>query len=132
MARPGVESQGRGTVDHNEGGRMKRIAISIVGVSPLLQHAFGNHGESDLPGAKGARKTRIVAAADELSPREVADKAAYRNPRGEFILAGTAILRLVREAGANHKLKGTRKSAKFLVPSAVFPVSEDIVITNGD
>jgi hypothetical protein len=111
---------------------MKRLEVKLVGLTPLLQHAFSNGNEIELPGASGRKKTRSVSAADEPTPREAAEKAAYRNARGEFYFPSTCLLRLAREAAANHKIRGTRKSAKYLVPSALFPVGEEVVITNGD
>ncbi len=39
---------------------------------------------------------------------------------------------MIREAGGNHKLKGTRKSAKYVVPAAVLVFDDTVVILNGD
>jgi hypothetical protein len=111
---------------------MKRIRVTIKDLSPLLQHAFGNGEDLTIPGAKGHSKTRQVSAQAEELPREVALKHTYRDKQGHFYFPSSAITRLVREAAANHKLKGTRKSMKYLVPSAVFAVVDEVFITNGD
>jgi len=111
---------------------MKRMRFEIKDLSPMLQHAFGNDGEIDLPGASGHGKTRPVGAAAELTPREVAAKHVYKNKKGQFYFPSAAITRLLREAAASHKIKGSRKSLKFVVPSAVFNVGDEVVITNGD
>ncbi len=112
---------------------MKRITVGIQGVAPLLWHGFGNGGhEIDLPGASKGRKTRMVSAAEEPTPREAVEKVVYRDKAGHFVFPSTAILRMVREAAGNHRVRGTRKSAKYLIPSAVFTVEEVIVIRNGD
>jgi hypothetical protein len=39
---------------------------------------------------------------------------------------------MLREAGSNHKLKGSRKSTKFVVPAAVLVTEEAIPVLNGD
>lgn len=56
----------------------------------------------------------------------------YRDKQGRFYFPGAAIQRLIREAGANHKMKGSRRSTRFLVPSAVLVVQDTITILNGD
>lgn len=111
---------------------MQAITARIVGLSPLMQHAFGNGEEINLPGAAGGTGTRPMAGGVEPTPREVAAQCLYRNKRGEIYLPGTAFLRLLRESAANYKLKGSRKSAKWLIPSAVFILHDEVVVTNGD
>lgn len=66
------------------------------------------------------------------TPREEASKVAYVDQHGHFYLPGAAIARLIREAGGNHKLKGSRRSAKFVVPAAVIVVEDTITLCNGD
>lgn len=39
---------------------------------------------------------------------------------------------MLREAGGNHKMRGSRKSAKFIVPAAVRVTEDAILIRNGD
>ena len=99
------------------------VEVSIRGISALLQHRFSE--DAQLPGT--SRKQLI----EELTPREEATKVVYQNSEG-FYFPGAAIARLLREAGAGHKMKGTRKSAKWLVPAAVIVEQEAITICNGD
>jgi hypothetical protein len=103
---------------------MKTYSITIAGTTPLLQHRFTEESEQD-------RATRKVFVS-RGTPREEADKVAYRNARGQFYLPGAAIARLIREAGGNHKLKGSRRSAKFVVPAAVLVVEDALTLRNGD
>lgn len=105
---------------------------TVVGVSALLANAFGEVGDSDLPGAAGSEKTRAATAADDKTPREVASRKVYRDLEGRLCVPGMAFMRLVREAGGNHKLRGTRRSLKYIVPSAVLCPQELIPLTNGD
>lgn len=103
---------------------MKTIQVSIKGETPLLQHRFGE--EAEQPGA--TRKMLV----ERGTPREEAAKVCYRDAKGEFYFPGAAIGRLLREAGGGHKLKGSRKSAKFVVPAAVLCLDDAIIIRNGD
>lgn len=103
---------------------MKIFKVEIQGITALLQHRFGEQAEE--PGA--ARKVLIQRG----TPREEAEKVVYRNAKGEFYFPGAAIGRLLREAGSGHKLKGTRRSAKYVVPAAVLVMGDEVRILNGD
>ena len=103
---------------------MKTFDVHITGTTPLLQHRFTEASEQD----KATRKVLVASN----TPRAEADKVAYRDPQGRFYFPGAAIARLIREAGGNHKLKGTRKSAKYVVPAAVLVREDAITLLNGD
>jgi hypothetical protein len=104
---------------------MKLVSIQIRGDTPLLQHRFTESAEQS-----GSTRKMLVKYG---TPREEAEKVSYRSPDGKsFYFPGAAIGRLLREAGGNHKLKGSRKSAKFVVPAAVLMMDDAVVITNGD
>jgi hypothetical protein len=105
---------------------MKRYNVRIEGDTPLLQHRFGEAAE-----AESGKSTRRVTLADE-TPRQAAEKAAYKDGEGRFYFPGAAISRLLREAGGAHKQKGSRKSVKFIVPAAVLVLDDAVVIMNGD
>lgn len=105
---------------------MKRFQIHIIGVTALLQHRFGDEAQTE-----AAKQTRRVSIQEE-TPRSAAEKVAYQNAKGEFYFPGAAISRLLREAGGAHKVKGTRKSVKYLVPAAVLVLDDTITIRNGD
>lgn len=103
---------------------MKTFQVSIKGVTPLLQHRFGEEAEQS-----GATRGVLV---NRGTPREEAAKVVYQNKRGEFYFPGTAIGRLLREAGGSHKMKGSRKSAKYIIPAACLVMQDEIAIRNGD
>lgn len=105
-------------------GQMKLISVKIKGVTSLLQHRFNEDAESP-----GSTRTVLVSRG---TPREEAEKVCYRDRQGKFYFPGAAIGRLLGEAGSNHKLKGSRKSAKFVVPAAVLVMDDAITINNGD
>lgn len=103
---------------------MKTFTVSVAGVTPLLQHRFTEESEQD----RATRKVLVCRG----TPREEASKVAYLDGKGQFYLPGAAISRLLREAGGNHKLKGSRRSAKFVVPAAVLVLEDAITLCNGD
>lgn len=113
--------RGEATNQHKS---MKTYIAHIAGTTPLLQHRFTEQNEQE-----AATRKMLVARG---TPREEADKVAYRAGNGHFYLPGAAIARLLREAGSNHKLKGTRRSAKFVVPAAILVVEDAITLLNGE
>jgi hypothetical protein len=103
---------------------MKTVAVTIKGVTPLLQHRFNEQAESN----EATRKALVVRG----TPREEAEAVCYRDKQGKFYFPGTWITSCLAEAGANHKLKGTRRSARFTVPAAVGIIEDAVGLTNGD
>lgn len=99
---------------------MKTYLAVIEGTTPLLQHRFDDAGEMEA----SSRKIHVKAQ----DPREAAEKCAYRNAAGELYIPGAAIARMLREAGASHKQRGSRKSLKFVIPAAVLVCEDQIVL----
>jgi hypothetical protein len=94
---------------------MKTIDVTIQGTTPLLCCRWNESAEQE----KSTRRT----LQEKKLPREEAESYAYKGPDGYgFPLA--AIIRGISEAGSNHKLTGSRKSAKFAVMGSVIPVGE--------
>jgi hypothetical protein len=102
---------------------MKSIEVSITGVTPLLQHRFSEGSEVDAA-------TRTIVQ-NRGTPREQAESVCYRNGT-DFYIPGTWISGAIIEAGGSHKLRGSRKSAKYIVPAAVRVKEIEIPICNGD
>jgi hypothetical protein len=103
---------------------MKTYRVGLQGVTALLIHRFGE--EASLESA-----TRKVIV-DRGTPREQADRVVYRDSTGRFYFPSTCVCRAIAEVGGNHKLRGSRKSARYVVPAAIFIAEEVIVINNGD
>jgi hypothetical protein len=98
---------------------MNSIEVQIRGVSALLVHAFG----LDFENADQARTIVRI----QKTPREQAESVVYRDTE-HFYVPSTWIIGALRDAGANHKLRGSRRSLRFVVPSAVFVMEENITI----
>jgi hypothetical protein len=96
---------------------MIEIELICEGTMPILLHRAT---EEALLG-----KTRTNVAEEAPDPRDIAGRAVYRMPDSkQLALPGSAFGRLVREAGGSHKIKGSRKSLKYVVPAAVVILSE--------
>lgn len=102
---------------------MKTIAIEIRGTTPLLIHRFAEQAEM------GAKTRRIEAT--QRDPRDEARKAAYVANDGTFFFSAFAIPNAMGAVGSNHKVTGTRKTLRFVVPSAVRMATDTVTIMNG-
>jgi hypothetical protein len=103
---------------------MKRVSVEIRGVTPLLIHRFTEESEQSKQSRKTMVQTRI--------PRDEATKCAYIATNGTFYFNAFSIPSAMGNAGSNHKMRGSRKTLRFVVPSAVRVTSDEITILNGD
>jgi len=102
---------------------MKTVQIVVRGTSPLLMDKF--NADVLTP------RTRKVDVQRE-TPQEEAKRQLYVMPDGAFYIPSAAIARLLRDAGANHKQRGSRKSVRHIVPAAVRVDGPYLKLTNGD
>lgn len=95
---------------------LKLIEAWIEGNTSLLQNRAT---EEALSG-----KTRNNTPGNEDDPRTIAERCVYRLDSTQIAVPGGAFARMLREAGSNHKSKGSRKSLKYIVPAAVLVMDE--------
>lgn len=103
---------------------MKTIDVEIRGITPLLIHRFGEDAEIGKP-------TRRVVVEAVRDPRAEATKAAYIANDGTFFFSAFSIPNAMGAAGSNHKMRGSRKTLRFVVPSAVRMTTDTVTILNG-
>ncbi len=103
---------------------MKYFQVQLKGVSPYLMCRFSDAAEKP----KTTRKMLV----NKLSPREEAGKLVYQNSTGQFYFPGVCVERMLRAVAGNHKLTGSRKSAKYVLPLAVRVVEDAIILNNGN
>jgi hypothetical protein len=102
---------------------MKAVQVEIRGITPLLIHKFGEEAEA-------SKKTRRVEVKTR-DPREEARKVAYIAGDGSYFFNAFAIPNSMGNAGSSHKATGSRKSLRFVVPSAVRMDTDAVTILNG-
>jgi hypothetical protein len=102
---------------------MKTVQVEIRGITPLLIHRFGEEAEA-------GKKTRRIEVKDR-NPRDEARKVAYIATDGTFYFNAFAIPNSMGNAGSSHKATGSRKSLRFVVPSAVRMDTDAVTIMNG-
>lgn len=102
---------------------MKTVQVEIRGISPLLVHRFGEEAEQ-------SKRTRRIETVTR-DPRKEAEKNAYIAKDGTFYFSAFAIPNAMGAAGASHKATGTRKTLRFVVPSAVRMTTDTVTIMNG-
>lgn len=101
---------------------MKTVNVVITGINPLLIHRFTEQAQQP----KTSRKTNIEQVVDT---RAVALNAANRREDGTHYISSFAIVNAMCAAGSNYKMKGSRKSVRFIVPSAVRVQTSDCTTT---
>jgi hypothetical protein len=102
---------------------MKTIKCEIRGITPLLIHRFGEDAEKKRPTTRIETRTR--------DPRTEATKCAYIAKDGTYYFNAFSIPSAMGNAGASHKTTGSRKSLKWVVPSAVRMLEDGVTILNG-
>lgn len=103
---------------------MALVDVEIRGCTPLLIHRFAESAEQ----AKPSRRQMVKA----VDPREEAARNAYIAPDGTFFFSAFSIPNAMSAAGSNHKMRGSRKTLRFVVPGAVRVDTDTITILNGD
>lgn len=107
---------------------MKTVEVEITGKSPILLHRFSEEAEREVQ-ENTRRSTR--SSKDEETPREKAEKAAYRLKDGRLYFPGVGIQRSFIEAARYFKEKGARGSLKFIAAAAFLVRDEAIPFRNG-
>jgi hypothetical protein len=100
------------------------VDVEIKGTTPILQHRFSDEAEVSV--TKG---TRNVSIKNEL-PRDQAERVCYRNRDGYLYQPSTQIFAMLKESGRDHKQKGSRRSLKYIVPSAIRMPDLEIPVLN--
>ena len=103
---------------------MKTIDVEIRGNTPLLIHKFAEQAEQ----SKATRRVMV----DSMNPRDEATKNAYIAQDGTYYFNAFSVPATMANAGVNHKMRGSRKTLKFVVPSAVRMESDTVTILDGE
>ena len=95
---------------------MKKVDVEITGVAPLLQHRFPTeeHGEN-----KSKKKTKVY------NSKEEAEKAVYRNKKGEIYEPAEHIFSAMVKAGVKFKYEG-KMTYKQIIQRGIFIEPEEI------
>lgn len=104
------------------GDQMKQVEVEIEGVTPLLQHRMNEETLMGLLAPK-ARKTKVV---EELTPRQIAEKAVYRDDKGCFIPAEYVVGAFKFAASDFKENNKTRRSMKTIA-AAIFRPNEGVI-----
>lgn len=99
---------------------MKTVEIEIEGTTPLLQHRMSEETLFGLLGAKQG-KAKVV---EELTPREIAQRAAYQDDAG-FYVPMEYLVGAFRHTASDYKESNkSRKSLKTVAAGVFRPVSD--------
>lgn len=108
---------------------MKTFKIKIKGTTPLLQHRMT---EEELFGLLGA-KTRKNKDKGEETPREIAEKYAYKNGDGTFYVPAEYLAGAFAHVASDYKQKNSvRKSLKTIAKGIFRPCSDRFLLKDAD
>lgn len=105
---------------------MKTFVTTIAGVSPFLMHRFSDSNTEELK--TQTRKINIM----KVDPRKAAEECAYRTKEGYLYFPGEMPARMLREAGAAHKQRGSRRSLKYIISAVVWVPDRQIVLRDAE
>jgi hypothetical protein len=99
---------------------MKTIKVKIKGITPLLQHRFT---EDELFGLLGTKTTKKKDKGEE-TPRQIAEKCAYKSDDGTFYIPTEYITGALAYVATEYKQKNSqRKSLKQIIKGIVSPTT---------
>lgn len=100
---------------------MKTIEIEIKGTTPLLQHRMN---EDDLFSLLGA-KTQKKKDKEELTPREIAERAAYKSTSGVYFIPMEYIAGAFAHVASDYKQKNSIRKSLKSVAKGIFRPAQD-------
>ena len=101
---------------------MKQVEVEIEGTTPLLQHRMNEETLHGLLGSK-AKKTKVV---EELTPRQIAEKAVYRDKTGCYIPA-EYVVGAFRFAASDFKESNKTRRSMKTVAAAIFRPNDGVI-----
>ena len=106
---------------------MKRIEIELTGTTPLLHHRMTEEELFGLLGAKSKKKKDK----EELTPREIAEKYAYKDSDGKYVIPTGYIAGAFKHVASEYKQKNSqRKSMKSIAGGILRPEQEFASLTD--
>ena len=105
---------------------MQKVSVQIEGQTPLLMNRFTDETEVKLNSG-----TSAVARGDKGTPREQAERTAYKDDRGDLYIPGPNLFRAIIDAGKFHKVgkskvttqKSTLVTAAMALSAIVIPLN---------
>jgi hypothetical protein len=95
---------------------MKLIDIEIEGTTPLMQHRMN---EEALFGLLAAKQKK-AAPKEELTPRQIADKAAYRDADGTYFIPTEYVVGAFRHMASDYKESNKSRRSLKTVAAGIF------------
>lgn len=104
---------------------MKTFNVEIEGMSPLLHHRMTEDELFGLLAGKGGKKK----PKEVLTPRQIAEKYAYKTKDGEFYIPAGYICGAFAGVASEYKQKNsTRRSVKSIAGGVFQPTDEHILL----
>jgi hypothetical protein len=113
--------------DTIKGSCMKNFEVELESLSPMLHHRMTEDELFGLLGTKGKKKKQK----EELTPRQIAEKYAYKTEDGRFYIPAGYICGAFAGVASEYKQKNsTRRSVKSIAGGVFSPLEEQIIMTD--
>jgi hypothetical protein len=107
-----------------KGVQMKTIEVELTGDSALLQHRMSEEALFGLLGAKTKKKQDK----EELTPREIAEKGAYKSEDGSFYIPSTYISGAFKAVASDYRQTNSKRSLKAIAAGVFRPLDMNITL----
>lgn len=96
--------------------------VTIEGISPLLINRFSENAEVSETIKRSGKK-------DYGTPREQAEKTAYKDEDGKIWIPSIWIKGAITTISSDYKIPGSRKSLKSIIGGTILPIDEKCYFT---
>lgn len=106
---------------------MKRIQVTLTGITPLLHHRMPEEDVMALLGSKTVKKKEK----EIKTPREIAQRHAYVSTDGQFCIPSSYLSGALISVASDYKQKNSaKKSLKGVIAGVVVPETEFAMLTD--
>lgn len=110
---------------------MERFEVELEGTTPLLHHRMP---EEDLLGLLGT-KIKLAKDNEVKTPREIAERYAYKNEDGTFYIPHSYLAGSFREAASDYKAGNKSRKSLKAIAGGIFRIEQpnlNLIDDSGD
>lgn len=100
---------------------MKLFEIELEGITPLMHHKMNEEDLFSLLGVKGGKKK----LKETRTPREIADRHAYRTTDGKYCIPLDYVSGAFRDVASDYKQKNSQRKSYKMIARGVFGPTEE-------
>jgi len=103
---------------------METFNCELKSKTPLLEHKMPYEDLLRLLGSKDTKKQVKIA----LTPRQIAERHAYKNKQGDFVIPLEYVRQAFKNASAEYKISSSSRKSYKAIAAAIFRPSEEFTV----